>query len=327
MSTPINAQLTGTFTSDGAALNISLPSGYTDIELTNITDLGSAAANTNVMRAWGTSSMPAGSGIFAGKTNGAATIAISTHVSSNGFTFIADDALLGDGASVALSGTEVSQANPAICQTGSTANMTTNVSVVRLFSTTGMLQIAGMDFSVGTVVTNTSFGLRYLDSSGFGAAATSGTYRILNASSRYFPRHRFITAITKVGSAVITLSVAHSFVAGQAVRIIVPDDFGMIEMDGLLGNITAVTTGGTNTITVDIDSTAFSTFAFPTSAVAGTGLSFPIVVPVGETANATFANNLADATLNQSITGVTIGTSMQTTGVDYQWVARRATAI
>lgn len=327
MSTAINAQLTGTFTSDGAALNLSLPSGYTEIELTNIDDLGSAAANTNVMKAWGTSSMPAGSGIFAAKTNGAATIAIPTTVASNGFTFIADSALLTIGASVALSGTEVNRANPAVASTGSTTGMVTNVSVVRLFGTTGMLQIAGMDFTVGTVVANTSFELRYLDNSGFAADATAGTYRIINAASRFYPRNRYITAITQASSAVITLSVTHGFTAGQAVRIIVPTDFGMTQMNGLLGNITAVTTGATNTITVDIDSTSFTAFAFPTSAIAASGVTFAQVVPVGETANITYANNLADATDNTSFRGVTIGTSMQTTGVEYQWVARTGQAI
>lgn len=327
MSSPINAQLTGTFLSDGTAFNLSLPSGYTEIELTNIDDLGSTAANTHVMKAWGTSSMPAGSGIFAAKTSGAATIAIPTTVASNGFTFLSDSALVANGASVALNGTEINRANPAVCSTGTTTNLADNVSVVRLFGTTGMLQIAGMDFTIGTVVASTSFELRYLDNTGFAADATAGTYRIINASSRFYPRTRYITAITQASSAVITLSVAHGYTAGQAVQITVPSEFGMTEINGLVGNITAVTTGATNTITVDIDSTAFTTFAFPTSAVAATGVTFAHVTPVGETANSTYANVLDDATDNQSITGVTIGTSMQTNAINYQWVARKGTSI
>ena len=70
MSSPINAILTGTFTSDGAQKNMTLPSGYTEFEMTNITDIGSSAANTNVMKVWGTSSMAAGSAIYALKTGG-----------------------------------------------------------------------------------------------------------------------------------------------------------------------------------------------------------------------------------------------------------------
>ena len=100
----------------------------------------------------------------------------------------------------------------------------------------------------------------------------------------------------------------------------------MIEMDELIGNITAISTAN-NTITVDIDSSAFTAFAFPTSAVAGAGVEAPQVIPVGETANDTYANNLDDATDNQAFRGVQIGTTVQTTAILYQWVARRGTAI
>lgn len=327
MSTAINAQVTGTFTSDGSEFILSIPSGYTEIELVNLTDWGSSAANTNVMLANGYSELPAGYGSYNPKTSGAATIAIATMVTSNGFTFVSDSATLGIGASVALNGTEVNRANPAVASTGTTTGLVTDTSVVRLFGTTGMLQIAGMDFTVGTIVASTSFELKYLDNTGFAADATSGTYRIINADSRFYPRSRYITAITQASSAVITLSVAHGYTAGQAVRIIVPDEFGMTEIDGLIGNITAVTTGSTNTITVDIDSSAFSAFAFPTSAIAATGVTFAQVVPVGETANSTYANVLADATRNQSVQGVIIGSSMQTTGKEYQWIAKRGLAI
>lgn len=328
MSSPTCAILTGTFTSDGGRRSLSLPSGYTEIELTNLDDLGSTAANTNVMKAWGTSSMAADSGIFAGKTNGAATIAIPTTVSSGGFTFLSDSSTRTIGASVALNGTEVNRANPAVASTGSTTGLVSNSNnIVRLYGTTGMLQIAGMDFTVGTVVANTSFQLRYLDNSGFAADATAGTYRIINATNRFYPSWRYITAITQASSAVITMSVTHGYTVGQAVRIIVPDAFGMTQINGLIGNITAVTSGSTNTITVDIDSSAFTAFAFPTSAVAAAGVTFAQVVPVGETASSTYANLLDDATDNQSVTGVIIGASMQTSGVRYQWVARRGNSI
>jgi hypothetical protein len=324
MSSPVNSIITGTFASTGVAHNLTLPSGYTEIELTNVSNLGSAAANTNVMKAWGSSDMPAGAGIFAAKTNGAATIQIPTHVAANGFTFVSDSASTALGAANATI-TAISQASPAAVSLTSTAGLAGS-DVIRVYSTTGMLQIAGMDFTIDTVVANTSFNLSYIDTSGFAAAATAGTLRRVPFDPRFYPRRRFITGITAATSAVITLSVTHGFTAGQAVRIKVPDGWGMTEIDGLIGNITAVNTT-TNTITVDIDSSAFTTFAFPTSATAAAGTEMPQVIPVGETANATYANNLDDASDNQAFTGVIIGTSMQTTGVTYQWVARRGTAI
>jgi hypothetical protein len=327
MSTPLHAVLTGSFTSDGAIRNISLPSGYDKFEMVNITDMGSTAANNNVMLATGTSLMPAGYGIYTPKTSGAATLDPSVTVTTGGFTFVSNSATTANGGSVALSGTEVSQASPAVCGTGSTANLVSGSSVVRVFGTTGMLQIAGMDFTVGTVVANTSFQLKYLDSSGFAAAATAGSYRIINSRSMYYPKSRYITGITKASSAVITMSVAHDYTVGQLVRLVVPDEFGMSEMDGLLGTITAISTGSTNTITVNIDSTSFTTFAFPTSATAGAGVTFAQVVPVGEAATSPYQNLLDDATDNQSFTGIQIGGTVQTTGKVYQWSAVKGVSV
>lgn len=326
MSSPVNSILTGTFTSDGSQFNLSLPSGYTEFEMTNITDLGSTAANTNVMKAWGSSSMPAGAAIYGPKTSGAATIALPVTITSGGFTFLSDSALTAIGADTALNGTEINRANPAVASTGTTTGLVDSVSVVRLYNTTGMLQVSGMDFTVGTIVGSTSFQLKYLNNSGFAADATGGSFRIINAQDRYYPRSRYITAITAANPAVVTLSVTHGFTVGQLVRLIVPSEFGMVEMDGQLATVTAISTAN-NTITLDIDSSAFTAFAFPTSAVAAAGVSFAQVVPVGMAAESPYQNLLDDATDNQSITGITIGTTVQTTGKLYQWVARKGTSI
>lgn len=329
MSTTINAQLSGTFTSDGTAVNISIPSGYTEIELTNLTDFGSAAANTNVMKAYGYAANPDGYGLFIPKTSGAATLGTQTMVTSNGFSFLADNGIQTPGASLTIS-TGISQATQAVVTTTATTGLA-NGDVVRVFNSTGMLQIGGMDFTISNLSAGTSYRLAYLDSSGFAAAATAGNVRRIPYSPRFYPRNRFITKVTSSGtSSIITLSVDHTFSAGQIVKFIVPSAFGMTELDGLQGTITATGASDgvvTNTITVDIDSSAFTTFAFPTSAVAATGVNFAQVVPVGEAATEAYANLLDDAFENQSITGVTIGTSMQTSGSEYLWVARKAQAI
>lgn len=331
MSSPVHAIVTGTFTSDGNPLQISIPSGYSDFQMINITDIGSTAANTNVMKARGTSSMAAGSAYFSPKTSGAATLDPETTTTTGGFTFMADSALLLIGAAVATSGTDINRANPAVVSTGSTTSLVAGSTVVRLINNVGMLQISSMDFTVGTIVANTSFQLKYLDNSGFAADSTSGFYRIVNATSRFYPKSRYITAITLAASAVITMSVTHGYTVGQEVRIAVPAAFGMPEINGLLGVITAVTSGATNTITVNIDSTGFTAFAFPTSAVAAAGVTFAQVVPVGEAAinsvSQPFGNLLDDATRNVSITGIIVGSTVQTTAKLYQWFATKGTSI
>lgn len=328
MSSPINAVLTGSFTSDGLIRSIELPSGYSKFEMFNITDLGSAAANNNVMVALGSSLMPAGAGIYTPKTSGAATLDPSVTITSGGFTFVADSSALAIGGSVAV--TAVTAANPAVVSTGTTTGLVASSSVVRIFNETNMQQISSWDFTVGTIVAATSFQLKYLDASGFAAAGTTGSYRIINADPRFYPRRRFITAISKASSAVITMSVTHGFTVGQAVRINVSSAFGMSEINGLVGNITAISLAN-NTITVDIDSSGFSTFAFPTSAIAAAGVTMPQVVPVGEAAinsvSQPYGNLLDDATDNVSFTGVTIGATVQTTAKLYQWIAYKGLTI
>ena len=329
MSTSINAQLTGTFTSDGTAVDISIPCGYTKIELVNLTDFGSAAANTNVMEAYGYSNNPDGYGIYVPKTSGAATLGTPTMVTSNGFSFLEDNGIQTPGASLTIA-TGISQATQAVVTTTATTGLA-NGDVVRVFNSTGMLQIGGLDFTISNLSAGSSYKLAYLDSSGFAAAATAGSVRRIPYNPRFYPRNRTITKVTSSGtSTIVTLSVDHEYVAGQVVKFIVPSAFGMIELDGLQGTVTAVGASDgvvTNTITVDIDSSGFTTFAFPTSALAATGVTFAQVVPMGESATAPYANLLDDAFENRSITGVTIGTSMQTSGSEYMWIASKAQAI
>jgi hypothetical protein len=104
----------------------------------------------------------------------------------------------------------------------------------------------------------------------------------------------------------------------------------MTEINGLIGNVTAVNTT-TNTITVDIDSSGFSAFAFPTSAIAAGGITFAQVTPVGEAAINSVAqpygNLLDDSTDNVSINGVTIGATVQTTAKVYQYIATRGVSV
>lgn len=329
MSVPISAILTGTYTTAATpvAINLSIPSAYTKIQIFNITDMGSTAANTNVMQATGTSSMAAGSGFVTAKTNGAATLGTTTSLAANGggFTFVTDSASSSLGASLTV--TSTTNAAPPVVSLASTAGLS-NGDVVRYVNSTGQLNISGMDFTINTLVANTSLNLQFMVAPG--GAGTGGAVRRVPFDPRFYPPYRYITAISLATSAVITLSVTHLYTVGQQVRIIVPTVFGMTQMNNLLATITAISTTN-NTITVNIDSSAFTAFAFPTSAVAALGVSFAIVVPVGEAAvNSVaqpFGNLLDDATVNTSFNGVIIGTALQTASKLYQWIAERGITI
>ncbi len=324
MSTPLSAQLTGSFTSDGEIRDISLPSGFTEFEMTNISDIGSTAANTNVMESRATSDMPDGSGYFGPKTSGAATIALTVTTLTGGFTFVDDSASVSLGAANSTI-TAIGQDTPsAVVSLTSTAGLSEQ-DVIRVFDTTGMLQIAGWDFTIDTVTTDTSFNLAFLDSSGFAVPATEGTLRRVPFDARFYPRNRRITNIQPsfpVGNTVIQLSVTHGFTIGQLVRIKVPAQYGMIELDNALVEITGEDIVN-NEIVISVDSTSFTPFTFPTSGEAAAGVEVPQVIPVGEAATEFSANLLDDATENRSFRGVQIGTTVQTDGVLYQWVAKR----
>lgn len=321
MSTPLHSIVSGTFTSAGTTVNLTIPSGYNEIELTNITDIGSTASSTPVMKAWGTSAMAAGSAYYSTKTNGAATNALTASTATGGFTFVADST--GTTLPAALAVTSATNAAPPVLSMASTSGISTG-DVVRYYGASGQYNLAGMEFTVGTVVANTSIGLAYMGAPG--AAGTGGYVQKLPFPSRYYPRRRFVTAITQATSAVITLSVTHQFTVGQQVRIVVPAAFGMTQMNGQLLTITAIDTVN-NTITVNVDSSGFTAFAFPTSATAAAGVTFAQVVPVGEAATAPYQNLLDDATVNTSFTGVQIGTTVQTSGKLYQWVARKGVSV
>ena len=134
-------------------------------------------------------------------------------------------------------------------------------------------------------------------------AGTTGSWTLVNNRAQYYPVHRSITKVTSSGtSTVVTTSVTHNYQVGQAVRFTVPAAFGMVQLDGLLGNITAVNTTTTsgNTFTVDIDSSSFTAFSFPLNAAVP--FSPAVVVPVGMDSSLAIADNvnlLSDATYNQ----------------------------
>ena len=321
MGSPQNAILTGSFVGGTTAFNISLPCEYTKFEVINVSDVGSTDVNTNVMHAFATSNMPAGSAYVSNKTSSSAMVSIENMITSNGFTFLSNTGATPNGAIV----TNVSGITNAVGAVVSTITPVANGSVVRLFSTTGALQLAGMDYTTGSYVGSTSFALANVATAP-GSAASAGSFMPINTDGVYYPRTRYITGVTRATQAVIALSVTHNYTVGQQVRILIPAQWGMTQLNNQIVTIVAVgtqflSTGITNTITINVDTSSYTAFAYPTSAIAATGVSFPIVVPMGEDAASPYQNLLDDTTHNVSINGVTVGSGVQTSGSTYQWIA------
>lgn len=293
----------GSFTSTGVAVNIPLRSGFDVFEVINQTQAATQQTPGRGVKFEWQAGMGNGTGIEYKKTD--ATDALNmVWLTSGGFTPY-DTSVNTLGAQKALASTYVTQANPAVVTV--TSHGYSNGDMVRIYGTTSMLQISGYTFTIAAVSTNT-FTLAYLDSSGFASAATAGYVRKVPQLPIYYPYNNRITAITAANPAVVTLAVTHGLTVGQKVRVHCTSDYGMAEINNLIGTISAVSTAN-NTITLgDIDSSGFTAFAFPTSAAAGTGQGVQpaYICPVGD------ANGVLDgATDNTANVGITLAAGAQ----------------
>ncbi len=260
----------GTIVSTGAAQTININAGFDTFILRNRTTL---AAGAGIYESTWWQGMVNGTAETKTVAGGVTTENI---IVAGGFTYT-DSQTATLGAPIAI--TAITNANPPVASTATTPLVG---QIVRVYGTTGMLQIAGMDFTVTAVNPGVSMSFGYLpNAAAFVAPATAGTYRLVPVDSKFYPRARYITGITLGATTIVQMSVVHDFVAGEKVSFRCSAAFGTSQIDKLTGTITAINTV-TNTITVDINSAAFTAFAFPTSAVAAAGVTFPQVVPAGE---------------------------------------------
>lgn len=294
----------GRFTSDGGNKTIQLRSDVDWMAVYNITQATSAQTTAVGVKYYWQRGFPAGATWITYKSNAANAANLEQYSTSEGF-YLVDSSLQTPGTLNATITAVSNAAIPVVSNSGTNGLLAGDV--VRIINVTGAQQLGGIDFTVGyNTLSSGTFSLDYMAQI---VAGTTGSWRKISFNPIFYPRRRTITKITKATSAVVTLSVTHGYKVGQAVRFKVPSDFGMVEMDGLLGTITAIdtTTTSGNSITVDIDSSAFTTFAWPTtSSVAFTPAE---VIPVGEdTAEAlsSAVDILSDATLNESYIGMVL---------------------
>jgi hypothetical protein len=290
----------GRFTSDGTTTEIQLRSDVDWMKVLNYTIADANQTTAVGVEYYWQRGMAADTGIEYKKSSAANAANLTDALASGGFTLLDTSGSPLD--TLNATTTAISTAAiPVVTNTGTNGLVAGDV--VRIINTTSSQQVGGMDFTVGhNTLGTTTFSLDYMPQ--LALAGTTGSWRKIKFQPQFYPRHRFVTKMTAATSMVITMSVTHGFTAGQAVRLVVPAAFGMVEADNLIGNITAVDTTLTtgNTITVDIDSSAFTAFAFPVNA--DVPFSQALVVPVGETANSTYANSLGDATDNISFLGM-----------------------
>lgn len=309
MSVVFSGNNSGSFISTGNATFIPLPADVDFFTTYNYTQAGNAPTPATCVQAYWQRGMPAGLGLIYYKAGGFEDLNINQATAGAGFSLY-NNTINNAGPLVAI--TAISTGNPPVVSTASTAGLVTG-SIVQLVNVVGGQQVSGLQYTVGTVVTNTSFTLANMPAI---AAATTGFYRIIPYESYWYPDVNFITKISSVNGnqALVTLALTHDYTVGQEVRFVIPTlnatSYGMTalnEMQGAIVDIDVSDGVSTNTVTVAINVSSYPAFVLPTSALAAAGFTPAQLVPIGEnTAVALFNNQniLADATVNNGERGI-----------------------
>ncbi len=262
----------GSFISQGVGEDINLAAGSDYFTVRNLTQEDTTQTpGRGVKFEWYNNAMlPSGFQFRTFKSDGADTLG-STLDTSGGFIYRTTPLLQ----EAAFTGTAVTNAGPAVV---TLENSFSNGDVVALYGSTGMRQIAGMEFTISSV-SGSAFTLLGLDASGFAAPATAVIARRVSKDKLVSPSFNFVTKISQAANAIVTLSKSHDYSVGQLIHFNVPDSFGMSQISQLTGKILSVTD---YTFTVDINSSSFSAFAFPIDALVPAVRLFATVAPAGQ---------------------------------------------
>jgi len=299
----------GSFISTGNAQVLSIPSGFSWMQVENETAADQDTADLSFLFLFQVSS-----NTCSGNT------LVFTKLGTQ-----ANDPVTVDVAPAALGITPFTSGGPRIGNRVATTNGTNAVqpvyttattaglsegSIVRLTNQDGQLNMCGYDWAIDTVVADTSFRIAATLANTPGNAAGNGFYRIVPFNPLFYPPYRYICDAQSVGATtVLRLTVPSNYLVGQEVRVLMPDAFGMTQINELVGTVLAVDdTLGNQTITLNIDSSSFDAFDFPQTFTQGIA-SRAMVVPVGidtATALGLGVNVLVDSVTNNGFIGATL---------------------
>src|SRR5277367_1168000 len=264
----------------------------------DLTIWGAQSTAANPIYSESFSSMAAGSYLALGQpsSTGAGVTTYASQGTSGGFTFI-------------------NQTNPptftkvaVTTVNGSTfvvaTGTTTGISVgdtVRLVNIVGGQQISGPNlYQVTAVSAGVSITLGYAASAATAglvvANATTGYYQKVYPS-QFLPNTLPVAYITQASQAVVYFFRQNPYIPGELVDFQIPTPYGMTQLSYLTGKsgsgpfssnpsgaarVLSVTNSSTvSSITIDVDTTGFAAFQFPTSAAFAGGASPAVCIPAG----------------------------------------------
>lgn len=272
----------GKFTSNGEDKILKLRSDIDWLKVVNWT--GSNAGGAASTEFFWQRGMPDGRGIRYFKDAGT-NLNVENLASPNGFTLVSNiEQKFGAAQNIAAGG--ITNQNPPLVNVADTRGLKDG-DVIRIYNADGALQLGSIDFTINNVAQAQPGTLRLAYMPAIAQALNAnnnGQVRKLLYDPYFYPRRRYITKITQAQQAVVTMSVDHDIKVGQQVRFKIPEDFGMVELNGV--SATVVNTGQadadgiTNTITIDVDTSGFSAFAFP--ATGDVPFTAAQVIPYGQ---------------------------------------------
>jgi len=310
----------GTFESPGVPYIVELRSGIDWAELYNYDTIGTNPNPGVIQHAFWQSSMGIGTAVGTYNTDAALTLEYAAVANPLGFSVFDSSTLAPTAPIVITAGTNATRP---VYDTGDTGTMITDARPVVRVTGSEHINLNGLDFTVDTVNANVDFRLANALATAPGVAATTGHWRMVAPGvavyKMFYPSYRNIGNITQAAQAVVTTLVDHEYEIGDVVRFKVPPECAMLEINGLTGAVTAETD---STFTVNIDTTGFTPFVFPTAVPAVTGYTPAHVVPIG--GDQTAAYELTGATENRGLIGLHFGqTIVGVAGNTIHWRAGR----
>lgn len=319
------------------AVNIPMTAKPDWVFVKDTTNWGAQSTAANPIYSEWFSSMATGSYLALGQPSatGASVTTYASQGTSAGFTFI-NQAVPPTFTKVAVT---TVNGTTFVVATGTTTGINVG-DTVRLINIVGGQQVSGPTlYQVTAVSASASITLGYAASAASAglvvANATTGFYQKVYPSL-FLPNTLPVAYITQASQAVVYFFRQNSYTPGQLVDFQIPTPYGMTQLSNLTakagsGSLTSnpsgaarvlsVTNSSTvSSITIDVDTTGFTAFQYPTSAAFAGGASPAVCIPAGSgvvslNGSATIpasppGTNLVDAFDNLSQYVMNLGTSV-----------------
>lgn len=288
------------YTNPATAVAVNIP--MTDrpdwIFIEDLTLYGSASAAASAKSEW-FSGMAQGSYKGTGQTANAtpaSRVLYPTSGTTGGFTFIdqTNPPSYSRVAVTAVNGTSFDV-------TGTNTGLAVG-DCVRLINIVGAHQISSIPFHITALISTTGFTLGMAAtaaaaSAGFTIAnGTTGFYQKIPCHSFMYPSLRPVIGITQAVQAKVYFASPNDFTVGELVDFQIPVAYGMVQLSNLTKNnndesfgnppgaarvLVVTNTATESSITIDYDTTGFTAFAYPTSALIANGSSPAVCFPAG----------------------------------------------